>query len=584
MELNIDPKAIAARNAQLDEAKDKLLEQFVGIDGVIHDLIDAMRIWYVMPDVLVRPVIINLWGMTGVGKTDLVRKLVKYLQLQDRFAEFELSNVDMTLYQSSVTGILESHQLNDTAPKVLFFDEMQRFNTVDEDGKSPSSLKFADFWELLSDGRLAKRSRDNLEDMLFDFQYTLFDNRRRRQAGEDVEEDSEIGHWIGRDIKRRLSLKEDVDELAALNHASVIDRIRQAQQRKTIYEPVDHSRTLIIVSGNLDEAFTMSGATDEADIDADIFHAFTRKITMVDIKRALSRRFKPEQVARFGNVHLIYRSLSKSHYETIIAREVERVRTQTRERFGVDLSVSDNVQHLIYRNGVFPAQGVRPVLSSVTDILETNLSKLLFTALTEGQTSISVDYDADTQTLKAKIGDTQVDTPFTGRLDKARQRNRDDLTANIAVHESGHAVAYMTLFGVAPLQLTSRVTSIDVGSFMFPHEIIPTRQSLIHRMQVFLAGGLAEELVFGEELVTTGCSHDREMATQTMVDYYRRYGFSEKFQANYTLDGPSYLERKPTDEAIEVHMRDLVKKPENCSQRTRISCYPCQKNCASSVS
>ena len=36
---------------------------------------------------------------------------------------------------------------------------------------------------------------------------------------------------------------------------------------------------------------------------------------------------------------------------------------------------------LIYRNGVFPVQGVRPVFSSVIDILESNVSRFLFEAL-----------------------------------------------------------------------------------------------------------------------------------------------------------------------------------------------------------
>lgn len=56
----------------------------------------------------------------------------------------------------------------------------------------------------------------------------------------------------------------------------------------------------------------MSTMTGEADIDADIFRAFTEKITVVDVKQSLTRRFKPEQVARFGNMHLIYRALGKA--------------------------------------------------------------------------------------------------------------------------------------------------------------------------------------------------------------------------------------------------------------------------------
>jgi hypothetical protein len=545
--LQIDTTKIKERNDRLDAVCLELRQHFVGIDDIIVELINAMRIWYVMPDVLVRPVIINLWGMTGVGKTDLVRKLVKALNLQDRFAEIELSNIDQTQYYSSVTAMLEQNRLNDTDPKILFFDEMQRFNTTDQEGKQLQSMKFGDFWELLSDGRLAKRTRDSIDDLLFEYQYALHDSQRRKKAGEDVEVDGEIGHWPGRMLKQRLNLTEEVDEIAMMSQSKIIERIRQAKDRKIIYEPVDHSKSLIIISGNLDEAFAMARAASEADVDADIFHAFTRKITIIDIKRALSQRFKPEQVARFGNIHLIYRSLSKEGYEMIITREVERVVAMAHDRFGISLKVDHSLNELIYRNGVFPVQGVRPVFSSVIDILETNLSKLLFEALIGSHNRVKMSYDKVSRQLLATVGDTTTLLPFVGRLDNVRERNVLDLTTNIAVHEAGHAVAYILLFGLSPLQLTSKATSTYAASFMFPHEIIHTRWSMIAKAKVYLAGGLAEELVFGANNATIGRSDDREQVTQLILDYLRRYGFDERFQATYALDGAHYMDRSSTD-------------------------------------
>jgi cell division protease FtsH len=81
---------------------------------------------------------------------------------------------------------------------------------------------------------------------------------------------------------------------------------------------------------------------------------------------------------------------------------------------------------------------------------------------------------------------------------------------------------------------------------------------MLERVKVFLAGGLAEDEVFGEDDATTGRSHDREMATQILVDHVRRYGFDPAFQSNYAMDGPYYLERKITDEPVETLMRRLV--------------------------
>ncbi len=142
MAFTIDKAFISARQEQLERTRADLQAFFVGIDDVIDELIDSMRVWYLMPEVLSRPIIINLWGMTGVGKTDLVRRLIKSLDLQDRFLEVELSNGDDTRYYNSVGAVLDRNSLNDDRPKVVLFDEIQRFNTLDADGKPLQVTKF----------------------------------------------------------------------------------------------------------------------------------------------------------------------------------------------------------------------------------------------------------------------------------------------------------------------------------------------------------------------------------------------------------------------------------------------------------
>jgi Peptidase family M41/ATPase family associated with various cellular activities (AAA) len=558
-ELVIDKAKIRERNAKLEAARQELRLKFVGIDPVIDELIDAIRIWYLMPEVLSRPVIVNLWGMTGVGKTDLVRRLVKAIDFQERFAEVELSNSDSTSYNSSVSSYLDSNAINDDKPSIVLFDEIQRFNTLNSDGSPVQSTKFTDFWELLSDGRLAKRSRDDLDYSIQDATYYLRDLKKRKDAGEEgVNPDEGIGIWEARSLKTRLNLDRPADELAEISRTQMIELLREAKKRKVVYEPVNHSKTLCIISGNLDDAFTMASHTNEADVDADIFHAFTTKITVVDVKGALTRRFRPEQVARFGNIHLIYTSLRKADFEELIHREVIRVCATTAKHFGVKLSVSNSVEKLIYRNGVFPVQGVRPVFSSVIDILEGNVSRFLFEALMSDSDTISVDYDQVKKSLTGAISNsgngkkpTVVTVPYVGRLDKVRQRNVVDVVANVSIHEAGHAVVYASLFGLAPLQLTSKVASSYAAGFTFPHEIHETRDHLLAKIQVFLAGGIAEDVIFGEGNATVGRANDREMATQIAIDIIRRFGFDAEFQAVYGLDGAYLMDKSVTDSDIE---------------------------------
>ncbi len=554
--MKLDPELLKSRADALETASKNLKTRFVGIDQTIDELIDAMRVWALMPEALTRPVIINLWGMTGVGKTDLVRHLISSLDMQDRFIEVELSNGDSTSWYSSVGSVLTSNGLNDSATKIVLFDEIQRFRTIDSDGKDLTSAKFSDFWELLSDGRLSRRDRNDLDLMHAEFVHSERQQDKKRQRGEEVEVE-EIGIYEANQLKNLLEMDEDIQQIIEIPRADLIRRIERAKVAKRVFEPVDHSKTLILISGNLDEAFSMAMQTAEADVDADIFSAFTEKVSIVDIKQALSTRFKPEQVARFGNIHLIYRSLGRKDFEHLIHREIKRIAQNMENLFGLTISVSNRIETVIYRNGVFPVQGVRPVFSSIGDILESNLSRYVLEAATIGATSIDVDYDPAAGCLRASLSGGKltknkvVETEFIGRLDRVRATNVDDVVANISVHEAGHAVAYIALFGLAPLQLVSRVASTHVAGFTFPHEIYGTRESILDKIQIFLAGGVAEEIIFGEANASTGRLTDREQATGLALDFVRKYGFDQEFHANYALDDAHAMDKTVTDSDVE---------------------------------
>ncbi|WP_310482949.1 AAA family ATPase [Chamaesiphon sp. VAR_48_metabat_403] len=550
--MEVDFQQIEARKQILETTRSELKTHFVGIDETIDDLLDYIQIWYLMPEILSRPIIVNLWGMTGVGKTDLVRRLVKCLNFQDRFIEIELSHTEGSSWDSSVGSALNRNGISDGKPAIVLFDEIQRFNTLNSDGTPVQSSRFTDFWELLSDGKLSKRVKDDLDYYIQDYLYQQKNIKKRKERGEeDVDENPTMGFYEAQNLKSMLQLDGDISDIAEMSQMQMVEQIRQAKQKKKVYEPIDHSRTLIIISGNLDEAFAMATQIAESDVDADIFHAFTKKITLVDIKNALSKSFRPEQVARFGNIHLIYASLKKCDFEKLIEHEIDRIIKTTKEKFDVSVKIDRSINELVYRNGVFPVQGVRPVFSSLIDILETNLSKFLFTALLRRDRHIDINYDFVKSQINAQIGDRLEEIPFVGRIDKIRDSNLRETIVNISVHESGHAVAYMVLFGLAPLQLKSKLASSYAGGFTFPHQIYETKENLIRQIKIYLAGGLAEEIIFGDTLASVGRIHDREQATKIAIDYIRRYGFDAGFQANYTLEYGHSMEMKATDLDVE---------------------------------
>lgn len=558
----IDKEEIQKKKKKLDDCKAFLKKEFIGIDKIIDDLMEYLQIWYLMPEILTRPVVINLWGMTGVGKTDLVRKMVRFLDFQNRFLEIELSNTSETTWSKSVSDMLQTNGLSDEKPSIVLFDEIQRFNTIDADGTPVAQTKFTDFWELLSDGRLSKKERDDLEHYLFSYLFRKKENERRKLNGEtDLEENPHLNLWDAKELKKYLSMEDDVMSIIDMKEEDMVKLILKKQKEKKIYEPVDYSKMLIIISGNLDEAFQMSRETSEADVDANIFHAFTKKITVVDIKNALTRKFRPEQVARFGNIHLIYFSLKTEDFDQLIQREINNLKQTTKTKFGIRLKISKNINDLIYRNGVFPVQGVRPVFSSVVDILDTNLSTFLFEAIINDDQTIEIDYLRKQEVIIGKIGERTVEIPYVGRIDKIRQANQKDAVANISVHECGHAISYMLYTGFAPLQLKSKVASSYAAGFTFPHQIHDTRESILDKIKIYLAGGIAEEIIFGEQNASIGRSHDREQATTLAIDYIRKYGFEDSYQATYNLeDYPHRMHHEITDQKIEDLMQNLVKK------------------------
>ncbi len=575
--ININLEEINTKKQRLEKIKIELKHEFIGIDYIIEELVDYIQIWYLMPEILTRPIIVNLWGMTGVGKTDLIRKLVSKLEYQDRFVEVELSNGEST-WNSSVSSILETNGINNAKPAIVLFDEIQRFYTIDSEGKPLLNTRFQDFWELLSDGKLAKRdAKESIDDYLQRYLYAAMQRQKRKQKLKDAppmppdpmnsmggtyseDEEATVGVWEAQSLKKIFDLKESVNEIAEMREEDVLMMMQQTREKKKVYEPINHSKTLIIISGNLDEAYSMANETGETDIEADIFRAYTEKITIVDIKNALSRKFKPEQVARFGNIHLIYKSLRKVDFESLISEELLKIIKKNKEHFGVDIEITKNLNQLIYQNGVFPVQGVRPVFSSITDIVEANLSKLLFEAFMGNLMHIAMDYDFEKKKIIAQLaGKRTIELDYVGKIDQIRQDNSPDMVANIAVHESGHAIVYGILLGLAPLQLKSRVASRYAQGFSFPHLIHLSKENIINKIKIFLAGGIAEEIVFGEDKATISRSFDREEATSMIMEYIRKYGFDKNFQAYYAHSGPYSMELSVTDWAIEKMIRDLAK-------------------------
>lgn len=530
---------INKRRADLEKASKNLKKKFVGIDKIIDSVIENINVWYIMPELVTRPTIVNLWGMTGVGKTDLIRTLVKELQFGDRFLEIQLTNKGDIFY-NSIQKCLGNSSIEYDEPGIILLDEVQRFRTIDQQGLEIHDCKFQDLWMLLSDGCFSTSgdSKSDLLELLFgDSFYEQYDAEADEDADSEDRDESRKrkarrkkrkyhrSFWSATQLKKKLKLTEPVEEIMQWSEDRKFSLIWAALKGDKVYEGDSYSKALIFVSGNLDEAYDMADQTGNADHDADVFHEFSSRINIVDIKNALSKRFKPEQISRLGNVHIIYPSLNRKSYETIIKRKVNEIIRDVKKKHGIKIKVDNSVRACIYRNGVFPAQGVRPVFSSVSSLLGSSIPTFIMAAIEKKKREISISYKHDH--LVVVIGNKTYQYKIECSIDKIKEENNYDEVVLTSVHEAGHAVVYASLFGIAPTQIVSSTSSSDNGGFVGLHSITRSKKDVCNKIVCMMAGKVAEELVFGEDNATAGANGDITQASKFASAYFRDWGMGD---------------------------------------------------------
>ena len=137
----------------------------------------------------------------------------------------------------------------------------------------------------------------------------------------------------------------------------------------------------------------------------------------------------------------------------------------------------------------------------------------------------------------------------------------DDEKKLTAYHEAGHAIVGLSVPEHDPVH---KVTIIPRGRALGVTMFLPeqdryshSKSSLESRLASLYGGRVAEELIFGEDKVTTGASNDIQRATQLARDMVTKYGLSEEL-------GPMTY----TDEEDEVFLGRSVTQHKHVSEET----------------
>ncbi|KAK9672505.1 hypothetical protein RND81_12G104600 [Saponaria officinalis] len=114
-----------------------------------------------------------------------------------------------------------------------------------------------------------------------------------------------------------------------------------------------------------------------------------------------------------------------------------------------------------------------------------------------------------------------------------------------AYHESGHAIVALNTEGAHPIH---KATILPRGSALGMVTQLPSddetsvsKKQLLARLDVCMGGRVAEELIFGEDHVTTGASSDLNQATELAQYMVTSCGMSDTI-------GPIHIKEKPGSE------------------------------------
>jgi len=131
-----------------------------------------------------------------------------------------------------------------------------------------------------------------------------------------------------------------------------------------------------------------------------------------------------------------------------------------------------------------------------------------------------------------------------------------------AYHEAGHALAAMFTAGSDPLYkctIMPRGQALGVTHYMPELDRVSTsKMELQAWIDISMGGKVAEELVYGADQVTSGCSSDLAKATEIAYSMVTRYGMSDAL-GSIAFDGKIYRTlSSETKQKIEDEVRRFL--------------------------
>jgi len=559
---------ILEKHRLLESVRTQLKSEFIGIDSIIDRVIDVTTPWYLFPALQDRPLVVNLWGLTGVGKTSLVSRFVQLIGFENRYFKFDLGEA-YDKEHSIKKGLQNLYPHHNGMPLVIAFDEFQLARTINSSDDEIDKGFIRNVWDILDNGKLVTtlncyaqssvyqlihlmsmalangsiiengmvtEGQEIYIEVLKRFQHA-FVQREEYEKQNDKKILRAVPSWSLEEIYE-ISLGKFKTIYELEKHINTLDGPELLQFLQKIYKDslgqqiMDCSKGLVFVMGNLDEAFPMSHDLN-LDISPDDFHRQSLEININTIRTALTRRFRPEQIARLGSCHLIYPAFSTESFRKLISAELLKISNRALEE-GVKLEFDSSIHQLIFSEGVFPTQGVRPLFTTIHELIGSQAGKIMVERFRLGEDLNIVELSWTglhlVKTFRNKKGRVvTIDEKIDLSVNKLRKPRKDELQAVTAVHESGHAIISIGMMYRVPVSVHSVTSDSNMAGFTRNEntdKCISFRELKL-RLIALMGGLAAEEIIFGKENITLGAGSDLRMATRLVNEMLLESGMGE---------------------------------------------------------
>ncbi len=544
---------IDLRIQQLKQARETIRSTHFGIDTEVDRLMQAVTPWYLLNSTQQRPRVIGLWGMTGTGKSSLVRALVNALGMGERTFWLDAGESRKSDWLEDHLKLMDAYHSGQEV--IMVIDEFQRARTVRGGDDAYESTELRRLWEFMDSGRavlMPNRYQQEAILELYDLlsealaQGCRISNGRVVSGAKLYWELSERGYndevmekhpyalpcktwdWFRGQHPNRESVTAFKRRMERMDGPAMLAMVKEAVDRIRTPHVFDGRRALVIVLGNLDGLYTV-GSDPVAELEPDVLLARHKQMNLTGVQQALLELFRIEQVGRLGTDHVIFPPIGADTVARLVSTEAERIRTTASSELGIDITFNSGLLDRIQREASIAVLGARPVIEAVHQALPALISEALSRTTVEAPCYIMLDTWGRKALAHCGNADGSERITLNWPLHRQAPGRKEKVHRNIAAHEAGHLICGVSLLGQTPLQACARTSHERIGGFVIwaDYKEYTTPSRLVPRIASALGGWAAERLLFGADRVTEGSDDDLRKATRLALDMLKNHGFGK---------------------------------------------------------